>query len=37
MKKDYEKPTLEIISYDVEISANDSGFEAELDLGEWWA
>lgn len=36
MKKEYEKPNLEVIVYDVEVSANDSGFMAELDIGGWW-
>ncbi len=36
MKKEYEKPVLEVTVYDIEVIADGSGFEAEIDLGEWW-
>lgn len=36
MKKEYEKPVLEVTVYDIEVTTDGSGFEAEIDLGEWW-
>lgn len=38
MKKEYEKPTVEILVFDYEIKADEvSGQgEGEFDVGDWW-
>lgn len=35
MKKDYEKPVLEVVVYEISVSASVSD-ESELDIGGWW-
>lgn len=36
MKKEYEKPILEISTFEIEVSADGSGYESVLDIGGWW-
>lgn len=35
MKKEYEKPVLEIIEFEYDVQANDSTT-GEQDVGGWW-
>ncbi len=36
MKKDYEKPVLEVVAFDIEVKADGSGGQAEAFVGDWW-
>lgn len=36
MKKDYEKPNLEVTLYEVDITTADTSDEVGLDVGDWW-
>lgn len=36
MKKTYEKPTLEIITFDYDVQAEESAGIAEWNIGDWW-
>lgn len=36
MKKNYEKPTVEIIEFEYDIQAADSAGQGEANVGDWW-
>lgn len=37
MKKEYEKPTLEVITFEYDVQAEASTGSTEWDIGGWWA
>lgn len=37
MRKQYEKPTLEVVKYEINVEANGSAHgESEQDISLWW-
>lgn len=36
MKKDYEKPVLEVITFDFDVKADSSDGQADAFVGGWW-
>ena len=36
MKKTYEKPTLEVISFDYDIQTENASTSPNFDVGDWW-
>lgn len=37
MKKEYEKPVVEVIIFDYEVQAEGSNGSIDFGIGDWWA